>query len=130
MKKIFLIVYLLFIQFLPSISLGSNDKVYYCIEEGKVGFNPKNNYKSSTFKVKRYKVLINFDRKFIKSKTIFFGNSKDVCKIVEDNMFCSNFLGSSFSINKNTLKYFYSSIWIDKDPTDIIEVVHGRCEVF
>ena len=130
MKKLFLITYLLFIQFFPSISLGSDDKVYYCIEEEKVGFDPRKNYKFTNCKEKRYKVLIDFNRKFIDSKTIFFGSSQDVCKTYEDNLYCSNFLGGTFSINKNTLKFHFSSIWIDKNPTDSIKIVHGRCEVF
>ena len=86
--------------------------------------------KFTKFKEKRYKILIDFNRKFIDSKIIFFGSSENVCKTYEDNLYCSNFLGGTFSINKNTLKFHYSSTWIDKNPTDAIIIVHGRCEVF
>ena len=130
MKKIFLIVYLLLIQFFPSISLGSNDKVYYCIQEENVGFDLGKTYKFRKFKEKRFKVLIDFDRKVINSKTIFFGSNRDVCKTYQDNLYCSNFMGGTFSINKNTLKFHYSSVWISKNQTDTIEISHGRCEVF
>ncbi len=130
MKNIFLIIYLLFIQFFPTISLGSNDKVYYCIEEESIGFDPKKNYKFTRFKELRYKVKIDFKRKFIDAKTIFFGSSKDVCKTYEDNLYCSNFLGGTFSINKNTLKFHHSTVWISKNQKDTIEIAHGRCEVF
>ena len=130
MKKLLLIFIILLFHFFSSISFSSEDNIYYCIEESRVGFNPNNNYKFTNLKEQRYKVFINFDEKLIKSDHLFFGTSNDLCKTYNNNLYCTNFIGGSFSINKNTLKFHYTSYWIDDIPEDHIFITHGNCEKF
>lgn len=130
MKKLLSIFTILLFHFFSSISFSSEDTVYYCIEESRVGFNPINNYRFEKLEEERYKILINFDRNFIKSDKLFFGTSEDVCKTYKKNLYCTNFIGGSFSINKNTLNFRYTSYWIDDTPTDHIFITYGKCEKF
>jgi hypothetical protein len=130
MRKLIIIFIILLFHFFSFISFSSEDNIYYCIEESSVGFNPNNNYKLEKFKDERYKVFIDFEEKLIKSDYLYFGTSNDICKIYNNNLYCTNFIGGSFSINKNTLKFHYTSYWIDETPKDHIFIAHGNCEKF
>ena len=120
----------LLLQSFPFISFGSDGNVYYCSMENSIGFHVKKDYKPTKFKPRRFKVFINFNKKTIKSESIFFGTSNDVCKSDEDNLICSNFWGGNFSINNNTLKFHYSVNFISINQSDDIWISHGKCEKF
>ena len=132
MKK-FILITLIFLLQCFSFSVFSQDgEVYYCIDESKIGFNPKLNYKITSYTESRFKVLINFKNKYILSKDLYMDfPSRDVCKMeFGETLVCSNFIGTNFSINKNTLKFHLSKQFLIENSKDDISISHGKCEKF
>jgi len=133
MKSFFIIIFL----FVPSLVFGSNNDIYFCSETNSVGFVPKENYKLSKFTPKRFKIKVNFKNKTLKSNKLFFDEFPDwyTCKIGMDDknsrsIYCSNKIGSTFSLNEDNLKFHYSYILNTSYESDTISLSHGYCEKF
>ena len=111
-----------------SINIFAADKVLYCTEIGKVGFEPKKNYEQTTYTKERFTVKVNFEKKSFISESIYFADYMDVT--CEDNyrneMICSNFMGNSFKLLQGGSKFIRTSI---VNP-DSIFIAHGNCEKF
>ena len=45
-------------------------------------------------------------------------------------LYCSNDLGGAFSINKRTLEFHRSSVFLVSNQSDDIFIAHGSCEKF
>ena len=120
--------------FFPSIVFGSSEKVYYCSDDELIGFRPSENYKRHNFKPERFKILMNFKERTIKSeKILFLGDAFwDSCMIKtgDEQLYCFNQIGSSFSLNTKTLKFHRAYIINTDKAEDDIRVGHGTCEKF
>ena len=123
--KFFLLIFLILI---PSFVYGMNGKVYYCSEKDKVGFDTDVSRKITKYKTRRFKVLIDFEKPFIKSKEIYMDVLFKSCHVGEpDNqIYCYSIIGNSFTINKQTLNFVYTHI----TPGDTSSISHGKCETF
>ena len=130
MKKLLILLFVMLI--LPSSVIASD--VYYCVEDGAVGFDPKKNFKNKSYNVTKYKILIDFENKSITSNDLLMDPSKlnQTCSYDTQNstLYCLNILGQALSINKITLRFIYSSIYNRVDLTDDIFVAYGTCEKF
>ena len=123
--KFFLLVFLLLI---PSFVYGMKGKVYYCIEKDKVGFDTDVSRKITKYETKRFKVLIDFEKPFIKSREIYMDVLFKSCHVEEpDNqIYCYSTIGNSFTINKKTLNFVHTHTI----PGDSSTISHGKCETF
>ena len=124
MKKFLLMFFLL----TPSLVFGSNGKVYYCSETEKVGFKDDNK-KFQRFSEKRFKILIDFDKPFIKSSELLMNEHMIKSCHLDDpdnQVYCYSIIGNSFTINKKTLNFVYTHTI----PGDSILISHGKCETF
>ena len=133
MKSFFIIIFL----FVPSLVFGSNNDIYFCSETDSVGFITQENYKFSKFNPIRFKIKVNFENKTLKSDKLFFRESLDwyTCKIHIDkknsrSIYCSNKIGSTFSLNEDNLKFHYSYILNTSYESDTILLSYGYCEKF
>ena len=120
---------LLVALFLP-ISIYASD-VYYCVEEGITGFNPKENLAITKFKEGRFKVMIDFEQNMLQSSDLMFESYiKSTCLAYLDNLNCINDMGRSFIINKETLKFYRGAMYSPGKSNDSVYVSHGYCEKF
>tara|TARA_B100000965_G_C19525814_1_gene728740 strand:+ start:949 stop:1338 length:390 start_codon:yes stop_codon:yes gene_type:complete len=113
-------------------SITASD-VYYCVEEAKVGFEPKYNYESSNYKAQKYTVQIDFNNRQIISEAFLFSGSNTMgCHLsnVTSSMYCANNLGYLFAINKYSLKFHLSRAYLKSNQGDSINIAHGQCEKF
>ena len=124
---------LVLMLFLTSNSLFASD-VYFCSEDAKVGFNPKENYKFYDYTLDRFTVNIDFQEEKVVSKELGFQYERELghCLKYEDNLSCWNYLSETFAINKTTLKFHMSTIYIqgEESTSDDILISHGSCEKF
>ena len=129
MKIILLIFFLIYSPYV----FGNNKTVYYCSETDSVGFFQDENYKFSKIKRERFKVLIDFENKFIRSEHLFFG-SYDMSKCftnLEDQgrfLICTNEWGKTVVMNEKNLKFKLSSL--PTNESDTIVLSYGKCEKF
>lgn len=135
MRVLLLSILLLF----PSLVLGQVGNIYYCSEIQSTGFFPDENYKQKDIELKRFKVLIDFKNKYIKSDEIYFldvpnypefKSCKFGLKSMSNTLMCINLIGNYFSINKNTLRFRLTSLGNREPSTDTIYISHGKCEKF
>ena len=130
MKKIFLICIIL----VPFTVFGNEGYIYYCSDTKFIGFEGSTN-KVSSYIPQRFKILINFERKYIKSKDLWFEkNDLSNCfkqthrKSGSNYLICSNEWGNTFVINQNTLNFKLS--YLPPNPIDSIGLSYGKCEKF
>lgn len=106
-------------------------EIYYCVEDAKVGLDPKNNYKSSNYATEKYTVAIDFENYSIVSDRMLFTDQSSLgCFPSGDVMYCVNTVGYLFAMHSNTLDFHLSKAFIDSAPTDDITIAHGKCEKF
>jgi hypothetical protein len=123
MKKLLVILFSIF-------ALSSNaTQVYYCYDDGHIGFKTSQNYEKGTFPGKKFTVMIDFDNKKIISEEISFDNTAVTkCVSYSDNLYCINDYGKSFSFNKKTSKFMRSSMI--NIGVDDVSLAHGMCEKY
>ena len=130
MKKLLVLLFVILI--LPSSVIASD--VYYCVEDGAVGFDPRKNFKKMSYNGTKYKILIDFENKSITSNDLLMEPSKvnQTCSYdtQHSTLYCSNILGKAFSINKINLRFILSKIYNRVDLTDDIYISYGTCEKF
>ena len=130
MKK--LLVLLFSILILP-ISVYASD-VYYCSDNSTIGFVRTNNMKIETFKMQRFKIMIDFEKMNISNEKIHYGGHTDqrcIFDNIDATLYCINNYGRTFAINKNSLNYVRSITYLEeKYKTDDYILAHGTCEIF
>ena len=132
MRLILITFYLMFLTFNVNA-----ENIYHCTDDGVVGFQPTKNYKSINFNPTRFTVKINLKEKKIISKKLNFTGEKFMDKYEpcvsspgEKQLYCLNTIGSTFTLNRKTLKFHRSYIFNSDNPTDTIFIAHGSCETF
>ena len=129
MKK--LLVLLFSIIILP-ISVYASD-VYYCSDDGLVGFDVEDNFKQTAFNERKFKIKIDFENKDIFSEKLYFNLNWDKkCWYYDSQgtLYCMSNNGRAFSFNKTSSKYVYSNLWNIASQEDDIWIGHGACEKF
>ena len=120
---------LLVILILP-ISIHASD-VYYCVDDDATGFDPKENFAVTRFKGERFKIMIDFEQNMVKSKDLRFENlSVPKCVVYLNNLTCINKYGTTFILDKLTLKFYRSGMFMPGVSSDSVFVAHGSCEKF
>ena len=128
--KFFLIIFILLV---PNIVFGNTSFVYFCSEEKHVGFKVSKDHKIGTFPLKRFKILIDFDKRKIVSKKLYFEPHNHTTCLLQSSgntIYCMNSIGSNFSFNKKILKFVRSSDFIHPDYDDDFSISYGYCEKF
>tara|TARA_B100000767_G_C19341744_1_gene360122 strand:+ start:168 stop:533 length:366 start_codon:yes stop_codon:yes gene_type:complete len=109
--------------------------IYYCSEDAAVGFDPTQNYKQYSYKLRRFKVEIDFKKKIVNSKKLLMSQNQTACGnnyLDKHGSFLTCFTPSSqraFTIKKSTLKFHYTALGYPQ-ATDDLTIVHGYCEKF
>ena len=130
MKSFFIIIFLIY-----SSSVFGKGTVYYCSETKKIGFDQSKNNKFTNFDIDRYKVLIDFEKRYIESKNLLFTNFVNSKCYLNKNVItnspslsCFNQWGVSFTIDQNTLNFKVS--FTPSNKTDGMGISYGQCEKF
>ena len=112
------------------LALSSNaSEVYYCSDDGHIGFKTTQNFKIGEFNEEKFKIMIDFENKNIISEAISFDDlAVTKCVIYSDNLYCINDYGVSFSFNKKNSKFMRSSMI--NAGVDDVTLAHGICEKF
>tara|TARA_B100000787_G_C16186197_1_gene294801 strand:+ start:1182 stop:1568 length:387 start_codon:yes stop_codon:yes gene_type:complete len=121
---------LLAILILP-FSIYASD-IYYCVDDAATGFNPKENFAVKQYTPERFKIMIDLEQNMVQSTDLYL-ESHNNPKCIDANfgaLNCINSLGVTFVISKTNLKYFRSSMFNPRNPSDDIFVAHGSCEKF
>lgn len=121
---------LLVILILP-FSIHASD-VYYCVDDAVTGFDPKQNFARKDYIPGKFKIKIDFEEGVVQSSDLFFSDYNDP-KCAKDGygvLNCIHKLGNSIVISKLNLKYYRSTMFNPKDPSDTITIAHGSCERF
>ena len=129
MKKLLALLFSILI--LP-FSVYASD-VYYCSDNNNIGFDLAKNFKVTDFKYRKFKILIDFEKKNVISETIFMYKDS-VTECIFDNysktLYCIGEYGTAFSINKNTLNFARGEIYIEENKDDDYTLAYGTCEKF
>ena len=121
--------FIIFLFLFPSLVIGNDNNVYYCSETKTVGFFQSQNNKFSYLKEDRFKVSINFDKKLIKSESLYFEPIfKSECFSKREFLSCTNEWGTSFVINRKTLDFKKS--FLPVNDGDSLLLSYGKCERF
>ena len=128
MKKI--IFYVITLIFLNSTAVFSD--LFYCSEDDATGFDLKNNYEQKLYKQQSFQVKIDWQNGTMSSEKIWLkGNIKCVYDTIEASLYCMSDYGSMLVVNKNTLKFHYSSMYLKGSAgRDDFIASHGKCEKF
>ena len=128
-KRLVLLFSILILPF----SANASD-VYYCSDDGHIGFETTENFKMVNYSPKRFKILIDFENKNVISEDIWFiKNNKEYTRCVNymtDELYCINDLGAVFSFNQENLKFIRGSITNLVNVIDDPTLAHGTCEKF
>ena len=92
-------------------------------------------FKITTFKDRRFKIKVDFDREILISRDLFFAeilpdSSKCIKDIEERSLYCINKYGTTLNINLNTMKYYRAQMLIDTGVSDDVVLTYGSCERF
>ena len=116
---------------------SSYSGVYFCSDTHKTGFEPKENFKVYPFKGNKFKAKIDFEKKEVISKEIFFiKDFQQACLVNEllppskQSVLCVSDLGTSFTFYPESGYYARSDLLGVKKPGDSILVAYGTCEKF
>ena len=109
----------------------SHADVLYCVSDESTGFDPAENYKRKSYQNKRFQVMVDFAGERMISEKIWL---KEKVTCITDNisntLYCTSIYGTTLAVNRNTLKFHYTTIFLDPTPTDDIALSHGTCEKF
>ena len=126
MKTLLTFFFLLF-----SSSVVGEEKVYYCIEDEKVGFEPVENYKQFNFNEDKFSAKINFQNPYFSSPDMHMTYTDcEYTNIFDHLMQCKTAFGVMITINRINLKFALASILGVGDTTDSLTLSHGSCSVF
>ena len=117
----------LFILVLPA----SAKDIYYCAEQYAAGFAPTDNYEFSKYKPERFNVQIDFEKQTMVSEKIWLkGNVKCISNDYSKSLYCVSEYGRTLAVNKVTLDFHSSIIFLADGLMDDIVISHGSCEKF
>lgn len=105
-------------------------EVFYCSGDEATGFSLAENYKIYKFKPKRFQVDIDWENKTMISQKIFLDHSVKCINKLPETLYCISGYGTTLAVNKKTLKYHRSSLYLTENDTDSMTLEHGRCEKF
>jgi hypothetical protein len=126
MKKLLV---LLFSIFLHS-SVYASD-VYYCSDDNHIGYKVKENFAVKNFTTKKFKIKIDFKNLDVESDKIFMTILKEcVFNTYTNSLMCISKYGTTFAINKDTLRFARSEMYTQKIPNDDYTLAYGTCEKF
>ena len=129
MKKLLILLFSILI--LP-FSVNASG-VYYCSDDGLVGFNPADNFEIGSYNLRKFKIMIDFENENVVSESLYLvptWDQKCWYTDIHDTLYCMNEVGIAFSINKNNLRYYNSSIYNSPEYADTVYIGHGTCEKF
>ena len=112
---------------------SSYSGVYFCSDTKTTGFEPKENFKVYSFKGKKFKAKIDFEKKDLISKELYFDDIAPRTCSVNDNstIKCHRTYGSSFTFNPETGYFVRSQFFLGKNKlNDSIYIAYGTCEKF
>lgn len=116
---------------------SSYSGVYYCSDNKVVGFQPDEDFKAIPFQPEKFKAKIDFEKKEVISKEMFFiKDFQQACLVNEylppsmQSVLCISELGNSFTFYPESGYYARSNLLNDKNPKDSISVAYGTCEKF
>ena len=124
---------LIFFCFFTTISYAEK---YYCVD--KFSFGLSNDRQKTDFSLERYLVDIDWKTKTILSDELYFTPySVNWCHAdyIIDNtyyMICSNNIGVTFAINRNTMEFIVAGVFLieDKSYDQALYFTNGFCEKF
>ena len=126
MKKQLVLLFSIF--FFSSTSIFAD--VLYCSSDDATGFLVAENYKRVAFKKGRFKMMVDFEKKIMSAEEIFMTHGVE-CLIDKTTMYCLSGYGTSLALNRKTLKFHYSIIYLkEENQRDSITLHHGKCEKF
>ena len=129
MKKLLILLFSILI--LPS-SVNASD-VYYCSDDDNTGYDVSENLEHAMFGLGKFKIMLDFDNKnVISEEKSFTSDFNQSCyyNFNDDTLYCFNDVGSAFSINKFTLRYFYADLYNKRILNNDPRLAYGTCEKF
>ena len=113
------------------VSPVSAKDIYYCAAQDAAGFAPTDNYEFSKYKPKRFNVQIDFEKQTMVSEKIWLkGNVKCISDDYSKSLYCVSEYGRTLAVNKVTLGFHTSIMFLNDGPMDDITISHGSCEKF
>ena len=125
--------FFLFVFFLLPVNFSFAGEIFFCSEDDVVGFNPKRSYAVENYNTSRFKAYIDFnDKKFVSEKIYFGENHGTTCTTssVNPSLYCISRFGSAIAVNRETLRFHFSSVYNKSDQMDEIYLSYGFCEKF
>jgi hypothetical protein len=113
------------------VSPVSAKDIYYCAPDETTGFSPTENYKRYNYQNERFNLEVDFENQTIKSSKIGM-DGRVACEssVFGETLYCISQYGKSLALNKKTLKFYFSSMFLSQTPKDDIFLAHGSCEKF
>ena len=116
-----------FILVLPASANG----VYYCAAQESAGFEPRKNYEFSKYQPRRFNVQIDFEKQTMVSEKIYLkGNVKCITDVYGKSLYCVSEYGRTLAVNKVTLGFHTSTLFLNDGDMDDITISYGSCEKF
>jgi len=113
------------------VSPVSAKDIYYCVPDETTGFSPKENYKLYNYQNERFNLEVDFENQTMKSSKIGM-HDRVACEssVFGHTLYCISQYGRSLALNKKTLKFYLSTMFLSQTPKDDIFLAHGSCEKF
>jgi len=113
------------------VSPVSAKDIYYCVADETTGFAPQENYKRKNYKNQRFNLEVDFENQTMKSEKIWLkDNVKCLSEVYTKTLYCTSIYGSTLAINKETLGFHFSNVFLPDGNMDDISISHGSCEKF
>ena len=113
------------------VSPVSAKDIYYCASDESTGFDPQENYKRKNYKNQRFNLEVDFENQTMKSEKIWLkDNVKCLSGVYKKTLYCTSIYGSTLAINKETLGFHFSNVFLSDGNMDDISISHGSCEKF
>jgi len=111
------------------VSPVSAKDIYYCAADETTGYVPSENYKRANFQDDRFNLEVDFENQTMKSEKIYM-QDRVTCELDDTTLYCLSMYGVSLALNKKTLKFHHSHLFLNERPRDDIYIAHGSCEKF
>lgn len=118
-------------------SIANASVVYYCSDHTVVGIEPDEDNSFHSYREKRFKIGVDWNLPSISGTDIYLDTFVPTKCFLDQvghrvDVYCSNSLGVSMTLNKETLRYNRSFIFNmhGKEEQDSLLVATGTCEQF
>ena len=108
----------------------ANQEIYYCSTEKIIGIAPSEKFETVNIKDFKFKAKVDYMNLKVFSKELLYDGLPPVCTKYDDELYCINKSGWSFSINKSSKRFTLSTIMNSSAFNDDIVVGYGYCETF